>query len=192
MLESIEKLRKMDAGNLVAMGDGEYVRDTRHDRIADEIEREITELQESWAQEAREHADDACRIADLAAENERLKREIAERYMLLSVDRKNEPWHIGDKFAFGDGSGSKRICTVSGVSENEVFFYYDNHSDATKHRHFAAQALLRYKPRTIEDVLESFIEDYDRWDEFAHFGRGESRNALFARYADEIRKAVGE
>ena len=119
-----------------------------------------------------------------------IEREISERYMLLPVDRKNEPWHIGDKFAFGDGSGRKRVCTVSGVSENEVFFYYDNNSGTTKHRHFNAQALLRCKPRTIEDVLESFIEDYDHWDEFAHFERGESRNKLFARYADEVRKAV--
>lgn len=192
MLESIEKLRKMDDGNLIAMGDGEYVRDSRHDRIADEIEDEIAELQESWAQEAREHADDSMRLAELARENAELKREIAERYMLLPVDRKNEPWHIGDKFAFGDGSGSKRICTVSGVSENEVFFYYDNHSESTKHRHFDARALLRCKPRAIEELLESFIEDYDHWDEFAHFGRDKSRNALFAMYADEIRKAAVE
>lgn len=188
MLESTDKLRRY----ISAFIPGECEADLLG--IADEIEREIAELQENWAQEAREHADDSARLAELAHENAELKCEIAERYMELPVDRKNEPWHIGDKFAFGDGSGRKRICTVSGVSENEVFFYYDNNPDSTKHRHFNARALLCCKQRTIEDVLEEFLIEFDDWDwNTGGNDRDNARKHLFAKYADELRNmGVGE
>ena len=42
-MESIDELRKMDDDELVALGNGQYGRDYRHGRIADEIEREIAE-----------------------------------------------------------------------------------------------------------------------------------------------------
>ena len=43
LMESIEKLRKMDDGELIALGNGQYGRDYRHNSIANEIEREIAE-----------------------------------------------------------------------------------------------------------------------------------------------------
>lgn len=82
-----------------------------------------------------------------------IEAEIAEGYMEQPVDRNGEPWHIGDKFAFTGADGRKHICTVSGVSDCEVFFYYDEHSSSTKHRHFTARAIAHVKPRTLEDVL---------------------------------------
>lgn len=42
-MESIEKLRKMDDGMLVPLGNGQYVPDHSHNAIADEIEQEIAE-----------------------------------------------------------------------------------------------------------------------------------------------------
>ena len=42
-MESIERLRKMDDGMLVPLGNGQYVHDHSHNDIADEIEREISE-----------------------------------------------------------------------------------------------------------------------------------------------------
>lgn len=42
-MESIEKLRKMDDGMLVPLGNGQYVPDHSHNDIADEIEAEIDE-----------------------------------------------------------------------------------------------------------------------------------------------------
>ncbi len=42
-MESIEELRKMDDDELIALGNGQYGRDYRHNSIADEIEREIAE-----------------------------------------------------------------------------------------------------------------------------------------------------
>lgn len=69
-MESIEKLREWSRLGPMVCQD---LLD-----IADEIEREITKLQESWAQEAREHADDSMRLAELAHENAELKREYAD------------------------------------------------------------------------------------------------------------------
>ena len=84
-----------------------------------------------------------------------IEREIADKYMLLPVDRKGEPWRIGDKFSFADASGKQHICTVSGLSGNEVFFYYDTHQDSTKHRHFKADALSHYvKHDPVKELLE--------------------------------------
>lgn len=151
MLESIEKLRKMDAGNLVAMGDGEYVRDTRHDRIADAIEAEI-----------------------------------AERYMELPVGKDGKPLRFGETVYGKDG----RAWVVRSYKPAPYSVRVSAADNGTDKRHVKAGWMTHEKPRTIEDVLESFIEDYDHWDEFAHFERGESRNKLFARYADEVRKAV--
>lgn len=84
-------------------------------------------------------------------------REVENGYMKLPVDRNGEAWRIGDKFAFAGADGRKHICTVSGVSDCEVFFYYDEHSSSTKHRHFTARAIAHVKPRTIEDVLDEFL-----------------------------------
>lgn len=128
------------------------------------------------------------RIDTMQEYADEIEREIAERYMPLPVDRKNEPWRIGDKFAFSDGSGRKRICTVSGVSENEVFFYYDEHSESTKHRHFEASVLAHAKPRIIEDVLEEFLIEFDDWDwNTGGNDRDNARKQLFAKYAAELR-----
>ena len=88
------------------------------------------------------------RIAELTRQRDaaieaygELEREIAEKHMELPVDRNGEAWRIGDRFAFAGGDGRKHICTVSGVSDREVFFYYDEHSSSTKHRHFTARAI---------------------------------------------------
>lgn len=84
-----------------------------------------------------------------------IEREIEEKYMEMPVDRDGVSWHIGDKFPLSGVDGKKHICTVSGVNDGEVFFYYDEHASSTKHRHFIANVLVHDKPRTIEDVLQS-------------------------------------
>lgn len=94
------------------------------------------------------HADVETMIGSIAA--------IADAYyMRLPVDRKSEPWRIGDKFSFAGADGRKHICTVSGVSDCEVFFYYDEHHDSTKHRHFKADVLAHYvKPDSFKELLD--------------------------------------
>lgn len=110
--------------------------------------------------------------------------EVDSRYMELPVDRNGEPWNIGDKFAFSGADGRKHICTVSGVSDNEVFFYYDEHSSSTKHRHFTASAIAHVNPRTVEDVLVEF------YGEFAKAKYGEDSEVL-SHYATELRDLMG-
>ena len=124
-----------------------------------------------------------------------IEREIAERYMELPVDRKNEPWHIGDKFAFSDGPCKKRICTVSGVGVYEVFFfYYDEHASSTKHRRFKADKLIHHKPLTIEDVLRDMGEEvWNACCESQTTWSDSGLDGIEKRYADELRSmGVGE
>ena len=137
----------------------------------------------------RDEADYVDEIAD------EIEAEIAERYMLLPVDKSGETWHIGDKFAFAGADGRKHICTVSGVSDCEVFFYYDEHSSSTKHRHFTARAIAHVKPRTLEDVLEDYVVEYQTRHARSEFGAEHFDHVdvheMVKRCADEIRDLFG-
>jgi len=94
------------------------------------------------------------RFAELA---DKIQDEVDERYMPLPLDRKGEPWHLGDEFPFMDAGGKKHVCTVSGIGDGEVFFYYDEHADSSKHRHYRASVIAHCRPRTVEDVFEDFL-----------------------------------
>lgn len=119
-----------------------------------------------------------------------IKAEIAERFAALPVDREGEPWRIGDKFPFADAGGKKHVCTVSGVGIGEVFFYYDEHSGSSKHRHLRADKLAHEKPpRTLEDVLR------DVWKEALNYAKSDmwrNPDEVFAERADEIRAMFRE
>lgn len=91
--------------------------DVEINEIADEIEHEITVLQECWAQEMREHADDSVILAELALENAELKRKIAEKYMELPVDADGMPIHVGDEITDKDSIP----CIVTSVSATRVY-----------------------------------------------------------------------
>jgi len=96
------------------------------------------------------------RFAELA---DKIQDEVDERYMPLPLDRKGEPWHLGDEFPFMDAGGKKHVCTVSGIGDGEVFFYYDEHADSSKHRHYRASVIAHCRPRTVEDVLDEFANE---------------------------------
>ena len=119
-----------------------------------------------------------------------IEAEIAERFMGLPVDRSDNPWHIGDKFPLGDMDGGGHVCTVSGVSADEVFFYYDEHSSSSKHRHFKADKLVHYRPRTLEDVLREMLDRNGDGIGMREFNR--DFDAFVEHYADEIRAMFGE
>ena len=202
MIESIEKLREWLDDKIAGFDDehGAIIRcrnvepNDLYD-LADEIEREIAELQASWAQEAREHADDSARLAELARENAELKREIAERYMELPVDADGVPIHVGDYLEAEEFTPTKRFHCLGFDFEAHkserwsVCMSFDEYSGTSEYT--SAARCHHVKKQDLEDVLESFIEDYDHWDEFAHFERGESRNKLFAKYAALIRELLG-
>ena len=112
-----------------------------------------------------------------------IQAEIDSRYMLLPVDRKGETWRIGDTFTFGDDGGKLHTCTVSGIGDGELFFYYDEHASSSKHRHFNASKLQHSKPRTVEDVLRDALN--------MHY-EGACTLDVIDKYADELRMAGGD
>lgn len=147
-------------------------------KFLDEIERGIAELQASWAQEAREHADDSMRLAELAHENAELKREIAEKYMELPVGADGVPIRVGDKVFFrSDGP-----ITVMSIGMSRVYGMNDFGFYGPAGQFFGRGTLgnVRHvKPRTVEDVLRDFL------DEKVYTSK------TYERYADEIRELMG-
>ena len=132
-----------------------------------------------WAEDA---------IADIADE---IEREVAERYMELPVDADGVPIHVGDKMQY-HGNEPFTVCAVApgvihlwaAVKLGERRTTYD----------YAPTQCTHYKPRTIEDVLEEFLIEFDDWDwNTGGDGRDNARKQLFAKYADELRAmGVGE
>lgn len=125
---------------------------------------------------------------DLLAMCDKIEAEIDERYMELPVGKDGKPLRFGET-VYGEDGKAWVVRSYKPAPYSVRVSAADNEMGK---RRVKAGWMTHIKPRTVEDVLESFIEDYDHWDEFAHFGRGESRNALFAKYAAEIRKVVGE
>lgn len=179
-MKSIKKLREMDRGYLIPYGNGDYRPDTRHGQIADEIEHEITELQEGWAQEAREHADDSAKLAELAHENAKLKREIAEKYMELPVDADGVPIHIGDELE--TAHGAKMI--VEYVGEREVRVYLDGEHYRISQDEYA-YTCRHVKHDPVKELLEEFVREHCTGNELPDHG-----NPVYADYAAKIREAV--
>lgn len=139
--------------------------------MAEDVEDEISELQESWAQEAREHADDSARLAELA-------HEIAKSYIKLPVDADGMPIHVGDYLQLGDTRGEVVAFTYC-PAKGELPWEWQCDTGDWYNTAFA----YHVKPRTIEDVLLDVIEHAvcpsNSWDE------------IIAKYADEIRELMG-
>jgi hypothetical protein len=130
------------------------------------------------------------RFAELA---DKIQDEVDERYMPLPLDRKGEPWHLGDEFPFMDAGGKKHVCTVSGIGDGEVFFYYDEHADSSKHRHYRASVIAHCRPRTVEDVLWECSKEYVDWLEYSGpVGDCQTLNEIFAKYAAELQMREGD
>lgn len=171
-IKALEKLREW-----ASQHKGWSYYDVEINEIADEIEHEITVLQECWAQEMREHADDSVILAELALENAELKREIAEKYMELPVDADGMPIHVGDVM---EGNGE-----VLFVAHDKVVFEEDNASPVYRY----AKGQHHVKPRTIEDILR------DVWEEALDYAKSyiwRNPDEVFAERADEIRVMFGE
>jgi hypothetical protein len=76
-----------------------------------------------------------------------IEREIAEKYMELPVDADGVPWHIGDVTENGN--------TVNAITFDRFGAHFTstlNDIDPSIHTHA--------KPRTVEDVLHDFWEEW--------------------------------
>lgn len=171
-MESIDKLRKYA---VVHWEPWDASRERLNESL-DEIEQEIAKLQESWAQEAREHVDDSARLAELIHENSELKREIAERYIELPVDADGVPIRVGDELYNGE------VIAFGGLAEGGVVFVHRGFEDGNYILEaFASNVTHHVKTHTIEDVLRDCCNE---WNE--HCG-DDWESSVYAKYAEEIR-----
>ena len=164
-MESIEKLRMAAKGGFygsigsvmpnlaILLGEKPNLDYTSIlERLADSIEREITELQECWAQEAREYADESAKLAELAHENAELKREIAVKHM-LPVDADGEPIRVGDYLQLGNTRGEV-VALMYCPANGNLPWEWQCHTGDWCNAAFAHHV----KPRTLTDVLADLLD----------------------------------
>ena len=121
-------------------------------------------------------------IAFVAQCADEIEREIAERYMLLPVDADGVPIHVGDRLTNINKPSDE--YTVAGVNGEKLFVYGG-------HAFICASQCRRVKPRTIEDVLHDFWEEWESHPIDVEWGvRLERLRESEAKYADEIRELM--
>lgn len=101
---------------------------------------------------------------------EDVKREIAERYMLLPMDADGVPIRVGSKVVCSDGV----TRTVMAVTDDGACL------DTIEH--YGRLRLHVVKPRTIEDVLRDFFGEYVTTKETQ-----EEDDYIIEKYAAELR-----
>ena len=108
-----------------------------------------------------------------------IEREVSERFVELPVDAEGVPWHIGD--VTENGNTVNAICLDS---HGYHFSNTINDVDPSIHVH--------YKPRTVEDVLHDFWEEWESNPTDAEWGvRLERLRESESKYAAEIRELMG-
>ena len=122
-------------------------------------------------------------VDDLMSIADEIEAEIAEKYMLLPVDADGVPIHVGDMLNW---EYEEEKFTVCAVAPGRVHHWVQQDGKRSTVDYPPTQC-THYKPRTIEDVLESFLVDYDTWDVDCKVDRLGERRLLFAKYADELR-----
>jgi hypothetical protein len=85
-----------------------------------------------------------------------IEHEISERYMLLPVDANGVPIHVGDEVMYGVGQA---LHYVFAVSEDAAWLNNSANPPIVNLQEFTASQCRHVKPRTIEDVLEEFVND---------------------------------
>ena len=150
----------------------------------------VTEERDSLQAKLDEAVDKAL---ELAKERDALRDKL-ERSMELPLDADGVPIHVGDTITYGDYSQG----IVKAVGEWMVVAMHvddDNLNYAKYGLLWEAEGCRHVKPRTIEDVLSDFRAEADMIYNDPKIGgveRADELSALDAKYADEIRKVVGE
>ena len=132
---------------------------------------------------------------DLTDFADEIEREIAERFMELPVDADGVPIHVGDELCgYGRLNGGVTVSAVTGWGGVIVTDKGMTCNPAKDGLLWDGQECRHVKPRTIEDVLEEFLIEFDDWDwNTGGNDRDNARKQLFAKYADELRElGVGE
>ena len=123
------------------------------------------------------HCDTVLELAD------EIEAEIAERYMKRPVDADGVPWHIGEEV---DG------CEIVAMAGYQLYYYDD---DSKTIEWCIAKNRRHVKPRTLEDVLEDYVVEYQTRHARSKFGAEHFDHVdvheMVKRYADEIRELLG-
>jgi hypothetical protein len=129
----------------------------------------------------------SCRT-DLHEIADEIEAEIAEHYMELPVDADGVPIHVGDEMV--DSKTSRTVVAVAPES-----FMMDGYETGSFYRPGLAKNYRHVKPRTLEDVLEDYVVEYQ-----TRHARSESGaehfdhvdvHEMVKRCADEIRELMG-
>ena len=117
-----------------------------------------------------------------------IEAEIAEKYMQLPVDVDGVPIRVGDYLQLGDTRGKVAALTYCPCNELPWEWQCDTNRDW-----YNTKFTRHAEPRTVEDVLEDFLAEYDDWDDgnTLRYDREKMRAELFEKYADEIRELLG-
>lgn len=114
-----------------------------------------------------------------------IEAEIAEHYMLLPCDADGVPIRVGDRLLKSTGAPKKSYGEVVGVSEDSVWFAYENNGYDSNWANLTRHVI----PHMLEDVLR------DVWKEALDYAKSDmwrNPDEVFAERADEIRAMFGE
>lgn len=115
-----------------------------------------------------------------------IQAEVDERYMPLPLDADGVPIRPGDQMTDGsqraDGRGLAKWDVVS-VNERAFFDMSGGAHVPIEHRHV--------KPRTVEDVLHDFGNDYAAFLSGIYPFENARQCEVIAKYAAEIRELLG-
>jgi len=105
----------------------------------------------------REYGHDCCARVDDAIHDycDEIEREISEKYMLLPLDVDGVPIKCGDMVDGGMGDSGK-VQHIEVWPDGFVIVYEFSPGRFTR---YAPDAVRHVKPRTVEDVLEEFVND---------------------------------
>lgn len=183
-MDSIENLRKMDDDELIALGNGQYGRDYRHGRIADEIEAEIAEkymLLPVGADGMPINVGDEITLPNGKRDSVRFI-----TYRMTDV-------------VFNERGWVPNLCThakqrtiedvLRDVARDSRSVRYEDGEDVLTDELIAqyANEIHGMVVGDIEDVLEDFLIAFDDWDwNTDSDDRDELRKELFSKYANII------
>ena len=107
-----------------------------------------------------------------------IEAELAERYIELPLDADGVPIHLGDEVRNDGMPDGFTVYEISFTDNDGTRIYADDGVGGL------SGFCLHVKPRTIEDVLTDFAEE---WLDV----RAADSNALIAKYAEELRGMIG-
>ena len=105
-----------------------------------------------------------------------IQAEVDKAYMRLPVDADGVPIHVGDEMMLANGSRVIVLAVNCGRSQSDAMFH------TAGGKRFTAYMYKHAKPRTLEDVLNDFVN------EVAHQGHqiGLTAPEIIKRYETEI------